>query len=112
MEQVEIFLGQNLPEIVVIAINIICYILYFVIRLKVKKSGTTLHTLVKEKVVYIDKENATLKQSVQEEINKLLQDLLKANKYITELEKRVAITEKHIEKSDAVIKSIIEENIQ
>lgn len=112
MEQLTLFLKQNLPETVVIAINVICYILYVVINIKVKKSGRTLHTLVKEKVVYIDKENNVLKQSMREEINILRSELKKSNENVEDLKKQMSSLEKRVKKSDNVLKSMIEEDIQ
>lgn len=101
---------ERLPEIATVAISAVCYILYFVIKAKVGKSGRNLHTLVKEKVKYVDGENMQVKKHVQDEINKMQIEFNKVREDFDILEKKVLKLEKRQEKSEKVLVTMIEED--
>jgi hypothetical protein len=112
MEQFIKTLTENVPDIIAVAINVICYILFFVIRFKVKKSGKVLHTVVKDKVNYIDRENADIKRLMCEENVRITNELKNAYKQIDILEERLTELEKRNKKTEDVIISLIEESVE
>lgn len=62
MDNIKIVLQDYLPVIASYAISIISYILFFVIRYSTENRGKALHSLVKEKVVYVDNENGSIRK--------------------------------------------------
>ena len=86
-EEITRWLSENVSEVIATAFSIVCYFLYIVNNRKVGNTKTTLQTIVKEKVTYVDKENKILTAKVKavEDENLLLRKRLEA------LEKTVTV---------------------
>lgn len=96
MEQFILFLEKNVPEIVVTIVSVLCYILYFIITMNVKKNKKGIHTLVKEKVNYIDSENSNLSKVVNHCKEELENNYRVLQEKVSTLEKKVTLQEEII----------------
>ena len=105
MEQIILFMSKNVPEIMTSSVSVLCYILFFIIKIKVNKSGKSLHALVKDKIRYIDKENTDIKSQTRDKT-------IKIDERIIVLEQRLNTLEQYQKKSENVLKSMIEEDTQ
>lgn len=83
MQQLQEFLTANVSTTVMIIINIVAYILYFLLNMKTNKSGKTFTTLFRENSRQVEKETDTIKSQLTE-----------SDKKIADLESEVKILKK------------------
>lgn len=112
MEQMILFSQENVPEIITYAFSILCYILYFIIKSRVSKSGKNLRTLVKEKISYIDTENSNLMQNVKEDVTKIVTRDIHTNRRLESLELEILDLKKQLKKQERMLISMIEEDAE
>jgi Mg2+ and Co2+ transporter CorA len=114
MEALRTVLNNN-PEIMDIISTlfaVVCYILYIIIQAKVTKSGTTLKTIVKEKVsgleTLVDSNVSKLQTVVNDSISKTSNDYLALSEKQKELEKRIFSNDKALQEITSLSKQNVE----
>lgn len=114
MEALRTVLNNN-PEIMDIISTlfaVVCYILYIIIQAKVTKSGTTLKTIVKEKVsgleALVDSNVSKLQTVVNDSTRKTSNDYLALSEKQKELEKRIFSNDKALQEITSLSKQNVE----
>ncbi len=114
MEALRTVLNNN-PEIMDIISTlfaVVCYILYIIIHAKVTKSGTTLKTIVKEKVsgleTLVDSNVSKLQTVVNDSTSKTRNDYLALSEKQKELEKRIFSNDKALQEITSLSKQTVE----